>query len=252
MADSIHADEVQVTMKNRDTFPPGRPVSNRLIDQLPAVERACFIALCETVDLQAGEILCEPEKLLPQIYFPVTSVISLVKVLNDHQCIETEQIGNEGMLGATVLLGVDVAPERSIVQRSGTALCMKPTQLLKVLQLCPVATQNFNHYLYVMILQLTQTAICFRFHDVASRLARALLMIQDRAHRDHFHMTHQLLADMLGVQRGGVTIAAGKLQRANIIHYTRGNISILNRRALEAASCGCYSAIMDVYTRLLP
>lgn len=239
-------------MKNRDIFPPFRPVSNRLIDRLPALERDRLMGLCEIVELKAGATLCEVARSFQHVYFPVTGVLSLVKVLNEHQCIATEQIGNEGMLGVTALLGVNVAPERSLVQSSGTALRMSPLQLLEILRLCPTATQNLNHYLYVMLVQLTQTATCLRFHDVAARLARALLMVHDRAHSDHFHMTHQMLADMLGVQRGGVTIAAGHMQRAKIIHYTRGNIEILDREALEAASCDCYGIVMDVYTRLLP
>lgn len=210
------------------------------------------MACCEQVELDVGEVLCESETPFQYVYFPVTGVISLVKVLNGHQSIETEQIGNEGMLGVTVLLGVDMAPERCVVQTSGTALRMEPGELLEILKHSLVAARNLKHYLYVMILQLTQTATCFRFHHVAARLARALLAVHDRAHSDHFHLTHQALADMLGVQRGGVTIAAGHLQRANIIHYTRGNISILNRKALEAQACDCYGMVVDGYARLLP
>ena len=239
-------------MKNPDLTPPVRPASNRLIATLPARECARIKAQCESVELEAGKMVCEEGAALEHVYFPVTGVISLVKVLNAHPCIEIKQIGNEGMLGATVLLGVDIAPERSLVQSSGTALRMRTEQLVKTLQVCPTAAQNLNHYLYADMVQLTQTATCFRFHDLAQRLARTLLMAHDRAHSDHFHMTHQMLADMLGVQRGGVTIAAGHLQRAQIIHYTRGRISIMDRQALEAASCDCYSAVMDVYARLLP
>lgn len=196
--------------------------------------------------------MCEAEKPFQHVYFPVTGVISLVKELQGHHRVETEQIGNEEMLGVTLMLGVDAAHERSLVQTSGTALRMLPSELVETLQHCPVATQNFKHYVYVMILQLTQTAICFRFHDVAARLARALLIVHDRAHSDHFNLTHQVLADMLGVQRGGVNIAAGHLQRRNIIHYTRGHISILDRRALEGKSCDCYNMFKTGYARLLP
>ncbi len=234
------------------TLPATAAVANRLLEKLPPREHDRFMAHVEHVELQAGDVLCESEQPHQHVYFPVTGVISLVKELKGHQSIETEQIGNEGMLGVTVLLGVNLAPERSLVQTSGTALRMRPEELLELLEECPVAARNFKHYLYVMILQLTQTATCFRFHDVAARLARALLTVHDRAHSDHFHLTHQVLADMLGVQRGGVTIAAGHLQRRSIIHYTRGNISILDRKALEAESCDCYNTVVDGYARLLP
>jgi CRP-like cAMP-binding protein len=241
-----------VTTNTTGTVPATMRIANRLIEKLPPQERSSILAHCETVELSSGDVLCEAESPYEYVYFPVTGVISLVKDLNGHHPIETEQIGNEGMLGATVLLGVDAAPERGLVQTSGTALRMRPGELFDVLQHCPGATRNFNHYLYAMILQLTQTATCFRFHDVAARLARALLTVHDRAHSDHFHLTHQVLADMLGVQRGGVTIAAGHLQRRNIIHYTRGHISILDRNALEAESCTCYRSAKDSYADLLP
>lgn len=227
-------------------------IANRLIAELPPREHARFMTHSETVNLHAGEVLCEAERSFKHVYFPVTAVISLVKALAGHQPIETEQIGNEGMLGATILLGVDVAPERSLVQTAGTSLRLQCPELLDLLQDCPVATRNFKHYLYVMILQLTQTATCFRFHSVAARLARGLLTIHDRAHSDHLQLTHQVLADMLGVQRGGVTIAAGHLQRRNIIRYSRGNISILDRKALEGESCDCYRTVKNSYARLLP
>lgn len=239
-------------METHDAAPQPTFIANRLIDRLPSRERVNFLTRSETVDLHAGDVLCEAEKPFEHVYFPVTGVISLVKTLENHHPIETEQIGNEGMLGVTLLLGVDAAPERSLVQTSGTALRMLPSELAETLQQCPVAARNFKHYLYVMILQLTQTATCFRFHDVAARLARALLTVHDRAHSDHFHLTHQVLADMLGVQRGGVTIAAGHLQRRSIIHYTRGHISILDRRALEGESCECYNTLKAGYARLLP
>ena len=239
-------------MENPGTAPTPTLITNRLIERLPPQERASFLTLAETVDLHTGDVLCEAERPFQHVYFPVTGVISLVKALEAHQPIETEQIGNEGMLGVTLLLDVAAAPERSVVQTSGTALRMTPSDLIETLQRCPIATRNFRHYLYVMILQLTQTATCFRFHDLAARLARALLTVHDRAHSDHFYLTHQVLADMLGVQRGGVTIAAGHLQRRNIIHYTRGHISILDRRALEGESCACYNTLKNGYARLLP
>jgi len=223
---------------------------NHLIDRLPLRERVRILARCETVTLVAGRVLCDAEEPLRYVYFPITGTISLVKNLAGHEPLETEQIGNEGMLGVTLTLGVSVAPQRGVVQGAGTALRMRAAHLIKTLETCPVALRTLNIYLYVVILQLSQMAGCSRFHDLGSRLARNLLMAHDRAHSNHFHLTHQCLADMLGVQRGGVTIAAGILQKENIIRYSRGAITILNRNGLEAASCECYRAISADYQRL--
>jgi CRP-like cAMP-binding protein len=224
-------------------------VVNQLIDAMPTKQRKQFLAQCEPVDLTFGEILCEPDRRYQSVYFPRTSFISLVAVVGKHPPLEMGLIGNEGMLGVTLILGVTVAPLRAVVQGAGTAWRMPSTLLQVALQESPGLLRSLNLYLYVLMAQLGQTAACTRFHEVDARLARWLLMTHDRAHADHFHLTHQYLADMLGVQRSAVTIAAGALQRKKLISYTRGEINILSRTGLEASACECYAAVVKDYAQ---
>jgi CRP-like cAMP-binding protein len=225
-------------------------VVNRLIEGLPRKERGRILKRCEPVDLVFGDILCEPDKSFRHVYFPLGGFVSLVAPMDGHQPLEMGLIGNEGMLGATLVLGVSTVPLRAVVQGSGTALRMAASQLRRELRDSPALLRTLNRYLYVLMAQLSQTAGCTRFHEIEPRLARWLLMTHDRAHADHFHLTHEFLADMLGVQRSAVTIAAGGLQRRKLIHYTRGQISILDRKGLEAASCECYDAVIRDYRQL--
>lgn len=229
---------------------PGRTV-NHLIESLPHKERHSVLARGEPVDLEFGAILCEPGQRYRHVYFPLTGFISLVATVGSRQPMEMGLIGNEGMLGVTLVLGIYAVPLRGVVQGPGTALRMTVAQLRHGLRDSPALQRTLNRYLYLSIAQLSQTAACTRFHEVEARLARWLLMTHDRAHADHFHLTHQLLADMLGVRRSAVTIAAGALRRKKLIRYVRGEISILSRQGLEAASCECYQAVAGDYARLL-
>lgn len=226
------------------------PPANRLIEGLPRKERNRILERCEPVDLVLGTILCEPDLPLPYAYFPLTGFISLVETVDNHPPLEMGLIGDEGMLGATLALGVNSAPLQGVVQGTGSALRMTAPQLRHDLRNSPSLLRTLNRYLYVLIAQLSQSAACTRFHEVEARLARWLLMTHDRAHADHFYLTHKFLADMLGVQRSAVTIAAGALQRRNLIRYSRGEITVLGRRGLEAASCECYRAVAEDYTEL--
>lgn len=227
-------------------------ISNRLIHGLPRAERSRLLEHCEPVDLVFGDILCEPGEPFGHVYFPLTGFISLVAVVSHHEPLEMGLIGNEGMLGATLALGVDAVPLRGIVQGSGTALRMPAARLRAGLREGSVLIGVLRRYLYVLMAQLSQTAACTRFHEVDARLARWLLMTHDRAHANHFHLTHKFLAAMLGVRRSGVTIAAGVLQERGLIRYVRGRISILDRARLEGAACECYDAVIEDYARLLP
>ena len=227
------------------------PIVNRLIGSLPRKEREQILQRCEPIDLVFGEILCEPDEPFEHVYFPLSGFISLVTPMGGHQPLEMGLIGNEGMLGVTLVLGVNTVPLRALVQGSGSALRLTAVQLKRVLRDSPSLLRTLNRYLYVLMAQLSQTAACTRFHEVEERLARWLLMTHDRAHADHFHLTHEFLADMLGVRRSGITIAAGDLQKRKLISYSRGDISILDRKGLEAASCECYNAVVDDYERLL-
>jgi CRP-like cAMP-binding protein len=225
-------------------------VVNRLIDNLPRQERSRIIARCHPVDLALGAVLCQPGEPFEHVYFPISGFISQVVKINGHQPLELSLIGNEGMLGATLALGVQAASASAVVQGAGTALRMTAAQLRRYLRDTPSLVLMLNRYLYVSIAQLSQSAGCTAFHEVEPRLARWLLMTHDRAHADHFHLTHEFLADMLGVRRSGITIAAGVLQRRKLIRYSRGEIRVLDRKGLEAASCECYGELIDDYTQL--
>jgi CRP-like cAMP-binding protein len=224
-------------------------VVNRLIAGLPRKQRIQFLDRCESVELTMGSALCGIHEPLEHVYFPLVGFISLVITLGRHPPLELGLIGSEGMLGATLVLGVDGAPARAVVQGAGTALRMSVEQLQRGLRDCPALRPILGRYLYVLMTQLSRSAGCMHFHEVAPRLARWLLMTHDRAHVDHFHLTHELLADMLGVRRSGVTIAAGVLKDRKLISYTRGEITVTNRRGLEAASCECYDASVEDYNR---
>lgn len=224
------------------------PVVNRLIAGLPVKERRAVLASAETVDLEFGQILCQPDTPFRHVHFPLTSFVSLVAEVGRHRPLEMGLIGNEGLLGATLVLGVSTVPLRAIVQGAGTALRLNVKQFQAVLLASPVLRQTLNRYLYVLMAQLSQTAACIRFHEVGPRLAHWLLMTHDRAHADNFYLTHQFLADMLGVRRSGITTAAGVMQSRGLIGYTRGEIRILDRPGLEAASCGCYAEVLADYS----
>lgn len=227
------------------------PTTNLLLQELPQTLRKRFIAACEPVNLEFGTRLCEPEQPLEYVYFPLTGFISLITTVNPHHPLELGLIGNEGMLGVTLMLGVDLTPMGALVQGTGTALRIHRKHFKKELQISPLLVEKLNKYLYVVIKQLAQTAACIHFHDIEQRLARWLLMTHDRAHANHFHLTQEFLADMLGVRRSGVTIAASGLQARQFIRYTRGEIHIVNREGLESASCACYTTDKNVYIKIL-
>lgn len=227
------------------------PVVNGLIAGLPGKDQKRILLACEPVELTFGEILCEADQSFRHVYFPLSSFISLVANVGQHAPLEMGLIGSEGLLGVTLVLGLAEVPLRGVVQGSGSALRMSVPAFRRELRTSPALVRTLNRYLYVLMAQLAQTAACTRFHEVEARLARWLLMTHDRAHADHFHLTHEFLANMLGVRRSGVTTAAGELQSQGLIRYTRGEIRILDRSGLEASSCECYAAVIEDYARVL-
>lgn len=224
---------------------------NRLIAGLPERERQRLLSGGEPVELICGDVLCVADTPLRYVYFPHSGFVSLVASVSGHQPLDLGIIGSEGMLGATIVLGVNAVPLRGIVYGSGLALRVSASRFKHELVRSPALLRTMHRYLYVMMAQLAQAFTCIHFHEVNARLARCLLMTHDCAHASHFHLTHQFLANMLGVRRSGISTAASALQARGLIDYTRGEIQILNRNGLEAASCECYAASINDYAQRL-
>ncbi|MFN3579720.1 MAG: Crp/Fnr family transcriptional regulator [Pseudomonas sp.] len=228
---------------------PVQPVNariNQLLDGLPVAEEALILSHSKEVELRFGDVLGLAGKAHTYAYFPLTGMISLLATVDEAAALEMGMIGNEGVLGATLLLGVEESPLRAVVQGKGTALRLTAAALQDALLDCPVLSARMNRYLYVLMAQLNTTAGCTHFHQVSERLVRWLLMMDDRTAASSMHLTQQYLADMLGVQRSAVSIAAGALQASNLISYSRGEIKVLDRKGLENAACSCYPALVKI------
>lgn len=231
------------------TSPAGS--DNRLLAMLPAEDRDKILAACTEVDLELGITLQEPHEPIHHVYFPTASFISLITPKGAAESLEVGLVGVEGMSGATLLLGVDVSPLKALVQGPGPALKMSARDFQHAFTTLPQLHKTLNAYLFVLMSQIAQTAACSRFHNIESRLARWILLTHDRAGRDEFRLTHEFLAQMLGVRRAGVTEAAGLIQERKLIYYRRGVMQILNRRMLESVACPCYEAGKQVYAKHL-
>lgn len=226
--------------------------ANRLLAELPAIERDNFIAACETVDLSFGEILFQPTETITHVYFPIDSFISLIAVVGTDSRLEVAMAGREGMLGIPLVLSVEEAQLVALVQGAGSALRMPAESFQRLLLDSPVLHQRLKRYIYVVMSQLATSAACNHFHRIEERLARWLLMTQDRAGTDQLNLTHEFLAMMLGVRRAGITLAAIALQARGLIRYQRGSITVLDRPGLIEASCECYSEDCALYAKMLP
>jgi len=229
----------------------GAAGENRLLDPLSARDRR-RIALCgDVIELGLDDVLHEAGTRLRHVYFPTGSFISLVTPAETSAGIEVALVGSEGMVGLPLLLGVSASALHHVVQGAGGALRITVAAFAKELGRNQALRRRLGRYAYVNLYQLAQTVACTRFHTVEQRLARWLLMAHDRSSSDSFHATHRFLADVLGVRRAGVTNAATALQRADLIRYSRGAITILERRGLEQRACGCYAAAKNMYERVL-
>ena len=226
-------------------------VENHLIERLPRADRLRLLAVCEPVELLLANVMFEPGQTTRHVWFPTEGFVSLITLIDGNPGVEVGMVGREGLLGAHLALGVTKAPLRGLVQGPGAAWRISAAAFRAELARSAPLQRGLNRYLYVLMAQLAAATACQRFHQLSPRLARWLLMSQDRAHTDHFRVTHEFLAYMLGVRRVGVTAAAGGLQRRGLIEYRRGELRVLDRPGLEAAACGCYAADRRTYDELL-
>ena len=222
-------------------------VENQLIELLPRADRVRLLAACERVQLVLSEVLQEPGTPTRHAYFPTDGFISMLAMSEGHPGVEVGMVGREGMVGANLALGVGTANLRALVQGAGGAWRISAASLKRELAKSKSLQSGLNRYLHVLMGQLATSAACLRYHQIGPRLARWLLMSQDRAGRDTFQVTQEFLAYMLGVRRVGITVAAGALQRSGLIAYHRGDFTVIDRTGLEAAACSCYQTDRQTY-----
>ncbi len=235
----------QLLQPGERTGPDGKPVANQVLLSLTTRQFRVLRPRLQLVTMAHHDILHESHRKVDSIYFPNGGLISLVIVMANGKTAEAGVVGNEGVVGLEGLFGLKRSPIREIVQVAGTAYRLRAAKLQKVFQEVPDIVFRFSRFAVVNRMQVSQTAACNRLHEVEERLARWLLMTQDRVQAGLLPMTHDFLATMLGTDRSSVTAAAGVLQRQKIIKYTRGSVLVLNRKALEERSCECYGLIRE-------
>ena len=228
------------------------PLQNHLLRALPVADYERLSAHCEAVDLKLGEVLYEPGGRMRYVYFPTTAIVSLLYVMADGASAEIAIVGNEGILGISLFMGGESTPSRAVVQSAGSGYRMKATVLKDEFGRFGGLMHLLLRYTQALITQMAQTAVCNRHHSVDQQLCRWLLLSLDRLASNELTMTQELIANMLGVRREGVTEAAGKLQSAGLISYRRGKITVLDRPGVEARSCECYDVVKRELDRLLP
>ena len=230
----------------RDRSPPSPRSPNRLLAALPRNSYLRLLRGLAPVELAFGDVLYEPGRPIRDVYFPGRSLISLLTLVEGHLALEVGLVGSEGMVGLPLALGVNVSPVRALVQGAGPAMRMSAARFRTELGASAPLQRGLHRYAHALMVQISQTAACNRFHVVEARLARWLLMTRDRVGSGEFRMTHDFLSHMLGVRRVGVTEAASALQRRRLIEYRRGGIRILDDRGLESAACSCYEIVRDL------
>lgn len=227
------------------------PTGNKILDALSRSEYESLSPHLEPVTLWAGEVLCHPEQRITHVYFPNRGTVSLVSTFEDGGSVEVGMVGNEGMFGVCVFLGSISTPLEAVVQMAGDGFRMRADVLKKEFKRGGQLQDMLLRYTQAFITQIAQGAACNRTHPVEGRLAKWLLMCQERSHSKDLELTHEFISQMLGVRRAGVTEAAGTLQDAGVISYKRGHITILDHEGLEAKSCECYPLVKQEFTRLV-
>jgi len=221
--------------------------ANLVLAALPKKEyQRLLTGLLEPVELIYGQVLYEPAATIAHVYFPTNCLVSLLTAVDKQRTLEVGMVGNEGMVGMPMALGIGVSAVRALVQGSGTAMRMTAAHFRAEFKNNMPLQRALFRYTHLLMAQVSQTAACNRFHQADARLARWLLMTSDRLHADEFRLTHEFLAHMLGVRRVGVTNAASVLQRKKLIDYSRGKITILDPKRLEAAACTCYRIVKNL------
>ena len=216
---------------------------NRLLAMLPKKEYERLLPGLNRIPLTFGEVLYEPGDTIKQVYFPNDSIVSLLSMTQERSTLEVGMVGNEGFAGLPIFMGVNVSQTRALVQGAGSAMSMTSAVARHEASQPGALHRLLHRYSHSRLTQVSQSVVCNRFHSVDARLARWLLMTSDRLGREEFRLTQDFMSNMLGVRREGVNKAAGALQTAKLIRYTRGVIEILDRRRLEAKSCECYAII---------
>lgn len=227
------------------------PSRNRLLALLPAAELALIEPKFEYVELVLARILSEPHEPITHVYFPLDAMISVSSILDDGTAIEVATVGNEGMAGMPVALGTISQPFQEICQVAGSALKLRASDLTEHIAGPSRLPELIRRYAQALFVQVGQSSVCNRMHAMDMRCARWLLQTHDRVGDDEFNITHEFLAEMLGVRRASVSVAAGELQRAGYIQYNRGRVTIVDRAGLEGAACECYAMVHGEYERLL-
>jgi len=228
------------------------PHQNHLLAALPTSDFQRLASHLELVPMKLGEVLYESGVQLRYVYFPTTSILSLLYVMEDGASAEIAIVGNEGILGISLFMGGETTPSRAVVQSAGHAFRLKAVLLKNEFGRFGPTMHLLLRYTQALITQMAQTAVCNRHHSVDQQLCRWLLLSLDRLQTNELSMTQELIANMLGVRREGVTEAAGKLQDVGLISYRRGRITVLDRPGLEARSCECYQVVKTEFDRLLP
>ena len=224
-------------------------VPNRLLAALPRKDYRKLLPSLELVKLAFAEVLYEPHARIRHVYFPNDCLVSMLTSVDADRVAEVGLVGSEGMVGIPVALGSAVSPFRAVVQGGGTAMRMTVANFRREFSQSAALRRELFLFTHLLMIQIAQTAACNRFHVVTQRMARWLLMTRDRVNSNEFRITQEFLALMLGVQRSRVSLAAGSLQERKLIGYRRGTVTILDQKGLEAAACGCYKTVKDIYTQ---